>query len=563
MAATIYVLNGNLNDSCDCTLKAGQYPAGTVTDITLTVKSAYQSTYVFDPANPPYVEYRKSNVVIATEPFIIQDDYTCTLHTNLDACGNAPESGLVMTRVEGVLLNVENAAKCNLTIKNNGCASSLKAGTYRMGVRQEITLTRVNPYWEFDPTAPPVIKYIRYGDTVGQETFTVVDADTCFLSTTLNPFPELPEEGYTLEGRICEGCNHVNYKLDADSLIGCECNTPTGYHKAGTVELVITCDSSFEFDELPTLVEPGTINDTVYDFIQDTATRWTLTHALRAGVTYSVHGAAKKKTPIGDKYGFIQAYRLTRDEVMTVSNRRWVEINYSAEKFQGVTVLWVPNEEYIDTAKYVVRFFKLYCPIETVTKQRLMFGPYDMGLDCDLIENEIITLDCGKVQLTGKYQNNMDYANTTIDLYLPFVGFVSLSPAEFMDREISLTYQINTLNGEALAILAADGEVMQTHTCSIALDVPFKLGADKEINTALAPNNNYLLDKPPFLQVKAQKAVDVGPAAPYRDTKLYACLGTLTGYAQATEIDFVVVHDQITKTEIDEILSLIEGGIFL
>lgn len=563
MAATIYVLNGSLNDKCDCTLKAGQYPAGTATDVTLTVKSAYQKTYVFNPADPPYIEYRQSNAVIAKELFTIQDDYTCTLHTNLDADGKAPESGLVMTRVEGILLNVESAAKCSLTVKNNGYTSSLKEGSYRMGVQQIITLTRLNPYWEFDTASPPVIKYIRYGDTVGQETFTVVTADTCTLTTTLNPFPTLPEEGYTVEGRICEGCNHVNYKLDADSLIGCECNIPTGYHKAGTVELVISCDKSFEFDELPTLVEPGTINDTVYDFIQDTATRWTLTHALRAGVTYSVHGAAKKKTPIGDKYGFIQAYRLTRDEVMTVSNRRWVEIDYSAEKFQGVTVLWVPNEEYIDTAKYVVRFFKLYSPIETVAKQRLMFGPYDMGLDCDLIENEIITLDCGKVQLVGKYQNNMDYENTTIDAYLPFVGFVSLSPAEFMDREISLTYQVNTLNGEALAILAADGEVMQTHTCSIALDVPFKLGADKEINTALASNNNYLLDTPPFLQVKAQKAVDVGPAAPYRDTKYYACLGTLTGYTEATEIDFVVVHDQITKTEIDEILSLIQSGIFL
>lgn len=562
MAATIYVLAGNLNDSCDCSLKAGQYPAGTVTDITLTVKSGYKE-YVFNPDAPPYVEYRRNNQVIYNEPFTIVDDYTCTLHTNLDAGGNAPDSGLVMTRVEGVLLNVANAAKCNLTLNNNGYTSSLAPGSYRMGVQQHITLTRKNPYWEFDPEAPPVIKYIRYATLLASEPFTMIDDDTCTIDTTLNPFPELPEEGYTLEGRICEGCALVNFLLDADSLIGCSCNLETGYYKAGEIELVISCDKSFEFEEVPTLIDPGTLDDTIYDFIQDGANTYRLTFAFTAGKTYTLMGAAKKKTQIGDKYGFIQAYRLSRDEVMTVSQRRWVEINYSSEKYQGVTVLYVPNEEYIDTAKYVVRFFKLYSPIETLIKQRLMFGPYDMGMDCDLIEEEILTLDCGAVQIVGKYGNNIDYSNTTIDAYLPFVGFVSLSPADFMDKEVTLTYQVNTLNGEALAILAADGEVMQTHTCSLALEIPFKLGADKEINTSLSPNNNYLLDRPPFIQVKTQKAVDTGPAAPYKDTKFYAQLGTLTGYTQATEIDFVVVHDKITKTEIDEILSLIEAGIFL
>lgn len=563
MAATIYVLAGNLNDSCDCTLKNGQYPAGTEKDITLTVKSSYRKNYVFNPSAPPYIEYRANNQVLYTEPFTIEDDYTCTLHTDLTAGGNAPESGLVMTRVEGILLNVTNAAKCNLTIANNGYDSSLPAGSYRMGWQQTITLTRKNLYWEFDTNSPPIIRYIRYLENVGEETFTIINADQCTIQTTLNPFPEIPEEGYSLEGRICEGCYLVNFFLDTEAVIDCECNLDAGYQKAGSKEIVISCDKSYEFDELPTLVIPGTLHDTVIEFTEVDSTTYKLTYNFSAGTTYYLHGAAKKKTVIGEKYGFIQAYRLTRDEVVTVANSRWKQVTFDPEKYQGITVAYIINEEYIDTAKYVVKFFKLYAPIETLVKQRLMFGPYNMGIDCDLIEQEIITLDCGSVQIIGKYGNNIDYTNTTIDLYLPFVGFVSLSPADFMNKEVGLTYQVNTLNGEALAILSADGEVMQTHTCSLALEIPFRLDIDNELSTGLTPNSNYLLDRPPFVQVKAQKAVDVGPAAPYRDTKFYAQLGTLTGYTQATEIDFVVVHDKITKTEIDEILSLIEAGIFL
>lgn len=565
MAATIYVINGSLNSDCDCTLKAGQYPAGTVTDITLTVKESYRKTYVFNPDSPPYIEYRSNNKVIFNEPFVIQDDYTCTLHTNLDAGGNAPASGLVMTRVEGILLNVENAPKCNLTLDNYGYTSSLPVGSYRMGVQYNITLTRKNPYWVFDTAAPPVIRYIRYGDRLSEENFSIVDDDTCTLDTKLNPFPELPEEGYSLEGRICEGCNFVNFGINADGLIACVSNFPTGYYKAGSVELIVSCDPSYEFDELPTLVQPNGMTNLEYEFVKENAYTYKLQIKLSAGVTYTLYGAAKKKTAIGDKYGFILAYRLTVDEVMSVSQRRWLEVTQQAEKFKDITVFYSNNEQYIDTAKFVVRFFKLYCPIETTVKQRLMFGKYDMGIDCDLIEEEIITMDCGTVQLTGKYQNNLDYTSTTLDLYLPFIGFVSLPPSDFMDKEIKITYQVNVLNGEGLAIVYANGEPIQTHTCSLALEIPFKLGGDEEVNTALAPNSNYLLNTPPFLQVKSQKAVDTGPAAPYRDTKFYSRFGLLNGYTEATEIDMTILpeHTFITKTEIDEIVSLLESGVFL
>lgn len=563
MSATIYVINGNLNDDCDCSLASGQYPAGTETDITLTIKTGYRDSYVFNPASPPYLEYRVSGTVICEEPFTIQDDYTCTLHTDLNAGGEAPESGLVMTRVQGYLLNVENAPKCNLTLDNAGYTSSLPVGSYRMGVQQKITLTRVNKFWEFDPDDPPVIQYIRYLETLSLEPFTQVDDDSFTLDTTLNPFPELPEDGYTLEGRITKGCNQVNYELDADALIGCVSNPSSGFYKAGEVELIVTCDTSFEFDEIPTLVEPGPIKDTTYDFTQVNAYTYKLTITLKSGTTYTLHGAAKKKTAIGDKYGFILAYRLSKEEAIEVSKKRWLDVTYDAEKWQGVNVYYIANEEYIDTAKFVVRFFKLFAPLETNLKQTLMLGPYNMGLECDLIEDETITLDCGTVQLVGKYQNNVDYANTTLNLYLPFVGFVTLDTSDFMDREIHIVYQVNVLNGEALAIIYADGQPIQTYTCSLALEIPFKLGADEYISSGLSPNSNYLLNTPPFLQVKSQKAVDTGPAAPYRETNFYSQLGNLSGYTQATEIDFIVVHDKITKTEIDQILSELESGVFL
>ena len=50
---------------------------------------------------------------------------------------------------------------------------------------------------------------------------------------------------------------------------------------------------------------------------------------------------------------------------------------------------------------------------------------------------------------------------------------------------------------------------------------------------------------------------------PYHDTNIYAVLGDLSGYTEATEIAFKVLSDYITTTEIDEIKSLIAGGIVI
>lgn len=456
------------------------------------------------------------------------------------------------------------AATCKVSLSLTGYTSSLAAGTYNMGEEKTITLT-CSKYYAVNESALPYLRFTRYGESIGEETFTKVSDTECRLVTTLNPFSEIPSDGYSCNASIKGIGNLVNFEI-VNCLTDCVSDCADGCYLSGTRTITVSCASNFEFEVTPYMeYKKTTTQTTTVDFEKVSDTQYKITFDFVSGKTYTFYGEAVKQTPIADKYGFVRAYRLTREQVLEVSNKRWVEVTWDAEKYKGVNVLYVPNEEYIDTARFVTAFFKLFVPLETELKHNLTFGPYSMEMECDVISDDIITLDCGTVDIIGRYQNSIDYKHTTLEIYLPFIGFTPLSVSDFMDKSVNLTYQINTMNGDALAILKANGHPVFSHSCNVAMKIPFQLGINEYVSTELEPNNNYLLNTPPFITVSVNPATDPDTVAPYRNTKFYARFGTLTGYTEATEIDMVILpeHTFITKTEIDEIVSLLESGVFL
>lgn len=445
---------------------------------------------------------------------------------------------------------------------------------------QRVTVDKVTT-WTITLTCKPMYRlsadgtmpYIQYransesGTIILTERFSYVDDTHCTLTTDFNGYRVRvePSGSWTIYG-IITGTATAMYAMLNHTLTNCVCDVPAGEVLAGLTTMQVSCVSGYEFEVPPYLeYRSGAVSHTV-DFEQVSDTLYQLQQNLTGGVVYTVGGAAIKVTPILNKYGFISAYRLTREEVTELASKRWVEVNYTAEKYQGANVFFNANEEYIDTAKYVSSFFKLFAPITTEVKQNLMFGPYDMDMEVDLISEDNIVLDCGTINLTGQFHNAIDYKHTTLEIYLPFIGFTPLTVNDFMDKAVNLKYQINIMNGDALAILTADGSPVFSHPCNVSLKIPYQLGANEFVNTQLDPNNNFLLDTPPFVIVKVNPPTDPDTEhIPYRDTHFYAQFGTLTGYTEATEIDMTVLseHTFITRTEIDEIVSLLESGVFL
>lgn len=352
-----------------------------------------------------------------------------------------------------------------------------------------------------------------------------------------------------------------------NELLNCVSSLPDGTYQDVTTTITLTCNSGFYFEIEPTIGGWYQGEFAYRTFTKVSDTEYTLTTNFDdfsiygttghyAPSSVEIKGEAVKQTSIKDKYGLISVFNPTIEELNELVKKRFMSPT------SGTSFM-----EYIDTAQYLISFFKLYVDVTTDTKEEVYFGPYATGVQCNVMDEDIIEVSCGDVYIHEKYQNKLDY-ESTITLYLPFVGFVDLSPSDFMNHRVAIKYQVNVINGDALAVITSDGDTKRVESCNVGFKIPYILQGTNDIyqpatvSNELTPNTNYLNDLTPFLYVNTP--IPTNPDHyPYNTTNFYAVLGTLTGYTEVDELDFVVVHDTITQTEIEEITSLLRGGVFL
>lgn len=414
----------------------------------------------------------------------------------------------------------------------------------------------------YGTTTLPYIRWLSYGQEYGDHiNFTQVDNKHWILTSTFNEYGTAADRTVQIQ---CTGTQEMYFALDCESLVQCTSDYPTGeYEPSDITTLTVTAPSNYEFPQVPYLYwKVGTTEHTELMTQVDEQT-YSVTFTFQIGKTYSVIGEAVHKTVVSDKYGLITAYRVTKEELIEIAGKRWIERTYAPQTYQGVPVLFIADDKYIDTAKYVVSVFKIFMDLNVGEKENLYFGPYNLDMQCDVIDTDIATMDFGSVAIVGTYQNNIDFDHTTIEIYLPFIGLVNLNTADFMDKTVNLKYQVNVLTGDSVAYLTVEGKVLYTGTCNITFQIPYQLGGNEYVSTGITAPSNVLEDTPPYILIKTGIALQPDSQKPYKDTKFYAKFGDLTGYTEADEIDFEVLSTQITKTEIDEIIQLLHNGVFL
>ena len=304
-----------------------------------------------------------------------------------------------------------------------------------------------------------------------------------------------------------------------------------GYNFIGNVPKIMTYSNMGDYRE----INLNYVNDSQY----------TITLVNLQSISHvTLQAIATKNSAIKNKYGLINVYKPTLHELQMIAQNRFY-------KFEG-------NLEYIDTAKFLVSLIKIYCNVESSDKEEVYFGQYKMGVKCDTVSTDIITLNCGSVTITEKYHNSLDYQNTTINLYLPFIGFINLEVTDYMNKEVYLKYQVNIINGESLAILSVNDTVIFTQSCDISFKIPFTMEDKNFVESAITPNTNYLNNSAPYIIIKRPKIISI-PA--YNDFNEYDSLSDYTGYVEVSELNFNVIHNYITKTEIEEIKTLLNQGV--
>lgn len=235
-------------------------------------------------------------------------------------------------------------------------------------------------------------------------------------------------------------------------------------------------------------------------------------------------------------------------------------------------------------------------------------GNFDTQIPMAIVNAQYYTLDCGSITIAENWRNALDYNATSIEIFLPFIGFRTLSIQDCMNKVLTLKYFIDILTGSGIAILKCGNKCLYEWPCNVAYNVPLTgsnkaalytglisialsgagglaaggaMGAvggaamsainvathsqsDVQRSGAIVSNTGILGEFTPYVVIHRPRQ---SLAQNFKNYKGYVSnmtmgLSSCSGY---TEVEFVHLTgiDGATDTELAEIERLLKGGVII
>lgn len=241
-----------------------------------------------------------------------------------------------------------------------------------------------------------------------------------------------------------------------------------------------------------------------------------------------------------EKYGIINIYNPTPSELKAIGEVRYTH-------FDG------ENTQVIDLGNYISSLIKVFVKIPKASTTEVNLGGYKTGVVCNVVENDVVETNCGTVEIVGKYHNSMDYENTTVEIYLPLIGFQTLETDKVMNETISLIYRTNVINGDTIAcIYNTTGTLLYTFTCRASFEIPYRLNVT-DTQGAISVSSDYLFGFTPTVTIRYNKAYNASAVvgSDNRETRL----SNVQGYVKCSEVFNTINATTAEKDEIDDLLK--------
>ena len=104
-----------------------------------------------------------------------------------------------------------------------------------------------------------------------------------------------------------------------------------------------------------------------------------------------------------------------------------------------------------DPMQAIIGLHKVFATPPTSGTGTIKVGYLDSGVSSKLVSAQYTSIDCGSVDLNEYFGNALDYTNTDIYLYLPFVGIVPVSTLDVVRSTINVKYKVDVLTGACMA----------------------------------------------------------------------------------------------------------------
>ena len=271
---------------------------------------------------------------------------------------------------------------------------------------------------------------------------------------------------------------------------------------------------------------------------------WNLNKYITISNNLSIQANATLSASL--KYGFVSIYNPTYDEVDKLSKKRFYSLT---------------QEQMLDLSQYIISFRKLYVDIPQIARELVYFGKYNTNVSSNIVTTNFIETDCGTITIDEYNKNSLDYNGVEVELYLPFVGSVSLNANQVYGKQLHLVYRTNPLNGDCVAILFSNNTQISCSQGNVSFDVPINFKYGNLNNYGTNDNALYMAELQPYIEVRTNRQYHP-MNNDLLNNNLWVKISDCSGGVTFGDIDLRPVSI-LNKYEYDEIVSLLQGGIIV
>lgn len=420
-----------------------------------------------------------------------------------------------------------------------------------------------------------------------------VSAPTSYTENTTFTATATPADGYRFDTApvLTDGTNNLNFTISEDgtasyngiltglvedvtlyidataveipkktypvvvSTVNCSVTgVPVGnvYTEGETLNLVMTANEGYYFDVPPQIkfYAPGSVKghrDFTIDPANDArATFNGVLPELMDGRNVTIYAVAAAKTVYTDKYGSINVYNVTIDELTQFAEERF----FTVEGESG-------TQQEVDLGNYVSKLFRLYCDIGETTESTLKVGNFNLtNINVQVPINDTFTVDCGTLTVNGKNGTSNDF-NGELQIMLPFIGFQTINIDKALNNPLHLYYKINLVTGESVAILEINSIPAYYWDCKACQEILY-LSHVQENFSDYEFKSKFLYGFVPFIVYKYNTDFDTSPVnSDAVREKVLNCVG----YFEMTETTPFNAPN-MNETERAKIIELLNSGVF-
>ena len=250
--------------------------------------------------------------------------------------------------------------------------------------------------------------------------------------------------------------------------------------------------------------------------------------------------------PTGTKS--ISLYSMTDGELNTFMNSVLLQFNSSPDGTQTSLA------NFLDFVNQIYRI-PLSIPNDLLRPvNKVHSGKWNINVNTNQIAQDHFSINFEPIKVTPHYQNANDYNSITVSLVIPFAKEVELNINDVMNNTISITYNIDLLQGKTTIIVNNDTGNIYTNQIDISTQLEFYgLHYDKTIGGLNSTYINNVLQ--PYISISYHK--------PITNLISYSTNehGMLKDYNGFVRVSHGTLTGNMNDTEYNEIMNLLYGGI--